>query len=305
MPLLPFLKRNYFPILIVIAVVVIGVFFVDHKEKTSKRAAGPMKDKVEYGYPDSGETTDTLEKFGLCANENFVVREDAEVRRTPNIAMYNTVYKLKFGTKVYTKNADKESNIKADDSLLERETRNGFVAVYSVKPVMLSDVPVGYMLREDIIEKSEFKNYKPQEPKAPPLIIPDDIKAVIESHLTIEGINYKVIENEERFNNSLCYGDFNNDGMTDFAVLLDKADNSGTALLVYVQQPNKKTYSLVYSKLHPTLLKIKTIAKNTQINVDYEMTSFAVDGILITNAASATFFQVYDTRDKSFTVFKS
>lgn len=297
------LKKNILPIIIVIGVVIVWFLFAQKPGNTKKQThSRPQKNEIEYA--NSGNSTDSLAQFGMMANENFVIRADAEVRRTPNLANYNTLYKLKFGTKVYTKNTDPKSNIKINaDSLMQKEIRNGFVAVYSQKPLTLSDIPVGYMALEDIIEKSEFKNYSPEE-KVPTLLIPDDVKAVIESHLTIDGVTYKFIEDESRFNNSLCYGDFNDDTTTDFAVILDKTDNSGSILLIYGLQRRNK-YELIYQKTHPTLMRIKTIAKNTKTNVNYEVTSFAVDGIHITNKERGTFFQVFDLNDKSFMVFKN
>lgn len=298
-----FLKKNSVVIIAIIGVAVVWFFFAQ-KDKPVKKKTFAKPEKVTYGNSDAGKTTDSLAQFGMAANENFVVRPDAEVRRTPNLANFNTLYKLKFGTKVFTKNIDPESLVKADtDSLMQREIRDGFIAVYSTKPLTLSDIPVGYMAVEDIIEKSKFQDYKPVE-KAPPLIIADDILSVIEKNLVIEGATYKLIDDTERFNNSLCYGDFNNDQSDDFAVMLDKADNSGSILLIYALQRRNK-YELIYKKVHPLLTRIKTITKNTKVNVNYEITSFGIDGIHITNKDRATFFQVYEPRDKSFMVFKN
>lgn len=286
-------------------VVIVGVllYLKSQKKETGKEQHPVKQNAVEYQTA-ATETNDTLEYLGFTANENFVVREGAEVRRTPNIAAYNTLYELKFGTKVYTKNIDKENknNVAIDESLLEQETRNGFVAIYSVKPVTLSEKPVGYIFNEDIIEKSEFKNYKP---KAPPLLIPEAISTVIENNLNIDGATYTFIRDTERFNNSLCYGDFNDDQTVDFAVALDRADQTASILLVYALHPSKNTYSLLYKKEQPLLFKIVTVPKNTVTTVNYEATSFPVDGIRITNIEQQAFFQVYDTRDKSFTVFRN
>ncbi len=287
---------------------VIGAFLlVKLPKKNIIKETFFKEDEIEYDYTDGEEALDTLEHFGLCANENFVVREDAEVRRTPNIAKYNTLYKLRFGTKVYTKNIDKENinDIDVDESLVNRETKNGFVAIYSVKPITLSEKPVGYMAVEDIIEKSEFKNFKPKPEKSPPLVLPSDIQAVIESNLTIDGVAYQFIQDEERYNNSLSYGDYNDDGTTDFAIVLDNADQSESILLLYVLQPNRDKYNLMYKKVHSPLMKIKTVLKDTKISVNFEVTSFPIDGIYITNNEPATYFQIYNAVDKSFMVFKN
>lgn len=302
-----FIKSNIFPIIIILVVIGIGVYLKYPKAQTaSEKKTHSNPQSIDYDYTDAAKTTDTLEQFGLMANENFVVRDSAEVRRTPNIARYNTIYKLKFGTKLYTKNINpQDTNHQGNDSLIEKETRNGFVAVYSVKPLTLSDVPVGYMMREDIIEKSEFRNYKPRTDVAVTLVIPDKVKSAVDRNLTLDGIAYKWITDAQRFNQSLTYGDYNNDGADDFAVVLDRVDDTGSVILVYGYQPNKNNYNIIYKKTHLQLLKIKTITKNTKVNVNYEVTSFPVDGVHITTTALATFFQVFDLHDQSFMVFKN
>jgi hypothetical protein len=221
-------------------------------------------DEVEYDDALISDKNDSLEKYGLCAIENIIIEANAKVRRTPNIARYNTLYELKFGTKVYTKviDAANENHIYVDASLVERETKNGFLAIYAVKPITLSEKPVGYVAIEDIILKSEFKNFKPK-PKR--MVLDAEIVAAIDRNLLIDGIRYKFIEDNERFNNTITFGDFNNDEITDFAVVLDTEDNSDSVFLVFFMDVEKKSYRLVFTNAATAFLKINTIPKQTNI----------------------------------------
>ena len=260
------------------------------------------EEEVEYDYSGGSNQNDTLEKFGLIATENIVIKEDTEVRRTPNIARYNTLYELKFGTKIYTKNIDEENKTTTiDESLLIREAKNGFVAIYAVKPITLSEKPVGYVAMEDIIKKSEFKNFKPQ-PKR--MVFDAEILATIERNSTIDGIHYKLIEDNRRFNNSITFGDFNNDDITDFAVVLDTEDNSDSVFLVYFMDVEKNAYRLVYSNPATSFLKINTIPKQTNIILKSETTSFTLDGIRVTTNEPTPFYYFYSASTNSFTVVK-
>ncbi len=261
------------------------------------------EDEVEYD-SEIAFKNDSLEKYGLMAIENIVIKEDAEVRRTPNIARYNTLYELKFGTKIYTKSNDEENkyNIKIDESLLERETKNGFVAIYAVKPITLSEKPVGYVAVEDIILKSEFKNFKPQ-PKR--VVIEATILAAIESNLVVNGITYKLIEDNKRYNNSITYGDYNNDGATDFAIILDTPDNADSVFLVFFKDAEKKNYRLIFTNAATTYLKINTIPKQTPIIFKSETTSFPYDGIQITTNEPNPFYYFYTANTNSFTLVKN
>ncbi len=264
-------------------------------------------DDEKYEYSDGVRKADTLEKFGFCANENYIIKENADVRRTPNIAMYNTIYKLKFGTKIYTKNIDLENktNIDVDESLLERETKNNFVAIYSVKPIMLSDLPVGYVAKEDFVEKSEFKNFKPIPKELVPIEIESGIKSTIESNLFIDEVEYQFCKDIVRFNNSIAYGDFNNDGENDFAVNLDSKTNSNSIVLVYFKNTKDNVYDLIYKKEHDTLITIQTINKDAKIEVNDEITDFPLDGFIIKDMNSNTFFHIFNPDNNSFMVFKN
>lgn len=261
----------------------------------------------EYEYSDGVRKADTLEKLGFCANENYVITEDAEVRRTPNIAMYNTIYKLKFGTIIYTKNIDpkNKNNIDIDETLLERETKNDFVAIYSIKPITLSDLPVGYISKEDFIEKSEFKNFKPKPKELERIEIESGIKSTIESNLLIDDVEYHFITDVMRFNNSITFGDFNDDGESDFAVNLDSKSNSNSILLIYVKNTKDNIYDLIYKKVYPTLLTIKTITKESKIEVHSETMSFPIDGVQIKDKDASIFFHIYNTDNNTFMVFKN
>lgn len=260
-------------------------------------------DEVEYDDSEIIDKNDSLGKYGLCALENIIINEDAKVRRTPNVARYNTLYELKFGTKIYTKGIDMENKNHSfvDPSLVERENRNGFVAIYAVEPITLSEKPVGYVAAEDIILKSEFKNFKPQPKRIEidPLVL-----SAIQSNLTFNGVNYKLIEDNKRFNNSLAYGDYNNDGNRDFAIILDTEDNADSILLIYFMNEDKSGYHQVFSTFATPFLKINTVPKHTTIVFSSESTAFPFDGIQITSSDPKPFYYFYTANTNSFTVVR-
>lgn len=298
-----FTKYKKIIIAILLVIIALFVYIKFFQKETIVDANGFPIDEDDYEYFNSGIKDDTLAKFGFCAKENYIITEDADVRRTPNKAMYNSIYKLKFGTKVYTKNLDEKSKVDdIDKSLLEREKRNKFIAIYAKEPILLSEKPVGYVYFEDIIEKSEFQNYKPKEKKIEPIKIESAIKSTIESNLFIDEIEYKFAEDIERFNKSIIYGDFNNDTVEDFAVILDNVDKTNSILQIYFNNPTNNVYDLVYKKKYPNLLKIKIINKENDVMVNSEITNFPIDGVLITNPELNSFFHIYNSDNKSFMV---
>lgn len=299
------LISKYKKLLLIASVLVIGIFiyFIFIKKEVRTDARGKILTEDDYEYFNEDVKDDTLANFGFCANENYVIKEDADVRRTPNKAMYNSVYKLKFGTKVYTKNIDKKSNVDdVDPTLLEREKRNNYIAIYAQKPVLLSEKPVGYINIENILEKSEFKNYKPKPKVVVPIKIESAIKATIESNLFIDEMEYVFSKDTERFNKSIIYGDFNNDGNKDFAVILDSSDNLNSIIQIYFNNPAENIYKLVFKKRYASLLKIKLIEKENEVMINSEITTFPLDGVLISNPELNSFFHIYNPDSKNFMV---
>lgn len=249
---------------------------------------------------------DSLCKLGFCANENIVVTEDAPVRRTANYAKFNTVYNLKFGTVIYTKNIDEKNNeIKKDRSLLNKERRLNYIAVYALKPIFLSDKPVGYMLEDDFIEKSTFKNYVPKPKKVDPITLEKSIKSVIDENLNIDGELFNYAKDGDRFNKSIIYGDFNGDENKDFAIVLDNLELINSGILVFLKNDDTNKYDLVFKKSYSSILTIKLLAKETKIIVNNEKKSFPIDGFQITNTNLNSFSYIFNNETKSFTVFQN
>lgn len=299
--------RNIVSLKNIIFLIILGVigYFTYTKLFSKDKISHSLDKKIdeEYTYDDPSIKDDSLTKLGFCVNTNFVITEDADVRRTPNKAMYNSIYKLKYGTKIYTKNIDENSTVTdVDKSLLDRETVNNFVAIYAEKPVFLSDKPVGFMNKEDFIERSQLKDFKPKQKFN---TIDFSIKSSVASNLDVDGESFGFSLDATRFNNCLTYGDFNNDGAKDFAVVLDNEDNSKSAIEIYLKNTGKNSYDLAYKKAYNTLLKIKTINRNSNVMVNSENTTFPFDGILITDSRYDTYFHIYNNDNKSFMVLRN
>lgn len=290
---------------IIISLLVLIAFFVAYKfikKESILETFSTSAKEDDYDYSDGSTKTDTLEKYGFHAVENYVVKEVGEVRRTPNFAPYNTIHKLRFGTKIYTKEVDSTSTIEIDPTLVAREIRNDYVAVYASKPVMFSDMPVGYMAKGDFVRKSEFKNFKPEPIKPEKIEFDAGVKATIEESFINSTDDFRLPDDFRRYNKSVVYGDFNNDGQSDFSVLLDNADGTRSAVLIYFFNAEKNVYDLMLKKAYDGLLNIKSVKKATSIVVNSESTTFPLDGVLITNAANSGYFHVFNPDNKSFMI---
>lgn len=290
---------------IIISVLVLVAFFIAFKfiKKETILETFSIKEEADtFDYSQGITKTDTLEKYGFHAVENYVVKEVGEVRRTPNFAPYNTIHKLRFGTKIYTKEIDSTSNIKIDPALIARESRNDYVAVYASKPITFSDMPVGYMSKDEFVRKSQFKYYKPEPIKPEKIEFDAGIKATIEESYLLNDDGFRLADDFRRYNKSVVYGDFNNDNLNDFAVILEQPDGSRSAILIYFFNAEKNIYNLMLKKPYEGLLTIKSVKKNTSVTVNSESTTFPIDGVTITNASQGGYFHVYNADNKSFMI---
>lgn len=295
--------NKYKKYILIIAIVLIAFFIAFkfiNKETILEKFTKSADD--DYSYSDGSTKTDTLEKYGFHAVENYVIKEVGEVRRTPNFAPYNTIHKLRFGTKIYTKEVDSASTVKIDPALIARETKNDYVAIYATKPITFSDMPVGFLAKEDFIRKSEFKNFKPEPIKPEKIEFDSGVKATIEESYLINDDGFRLSEDYKRYNKSVVYGDFNNDNSRDFAVILDQPDGSRSAVLIYFFNAEKNIYDLMLKKTYDSLLNIKIIKKETSVMVNSESTTFPLDGVLVTNSSNSGYFHVYNTDNKSFMI---
>lgn len=289
---------------IIITALVLVAFFIAFKfiKKETILETFSSKPEDSFSYSDGSTKTDTLEKYGFHAVENYVIKEVGEVRRTPNFAAYNTIHKLRFGTKIYTKEVDSTSKIEIDPALVAREIRNDYVAVYASKPVMFSDMPVGYMAKDEFIRKDKFKDFKPEPIKPDKIEYDSGVMATIEESYILNDDGFKMSDDFKRYNKAIVFGDYNNDTHPDFSVLLDNVELNRSAVLIFFFNPEKNLYNLMLKKTYENLLSIKNIKKNTSIVVNAENTSFPLDGVLISNPNNSGYFHIFNTDNNSFMI---
>jgi hypothetical protein len=296
------LLNKYKKYIIIIAIVLIA-FFIASKfiKKESILETFSTKENTDLSYSEESTKTDTLEKYGFHAVENYVIKEEGEIRRTPNFAAYNTIHKLRFGTKIFTKEVDSSSTVKIDPALVAREIKNEYVAVYASKPITFSDMPVGYMSNKEFIRKSEFKNFKPEPIKPEKIVFDSGIKATIEESYVTNADGFKMSDDYKRYNKSVVFGDFNNDTQTDFAVVFDSPDKTRSSLLIFFFNAEKNIYDIALKKTYDNLVNIKSIKKNSPVTVNAESTTFPSDGVLI-NYSTTGYFHIYNTDNNSFMI---
>ncbi len=290
---------------ILITLLGLAILFIGYKIFFSKKSTVTKESNPEY-YEDYTTANPnlkgkTLEELGLKAQENYVIAEKGNVRRTQNYAQNNTVHELKFGTVIYTKVVDSLSGIDVDEELILRENKKGYVAVYADKPKRITDVPVGFMDEKEIITKEKFKDFKPEIKIEEVVKISPVIIDIVESNADFDGTPYMLSDNAKRNKETLIFGDYNNDGVRDMAAIVDNVNGSKSGLLLFFK--TDEGYQLALKKGFGTKVTARTIKKETPITLKTESTLFPIDGVYITTKNSA-FFHVYDTEIGEFMVIE-
>jgi hypothetical protein len=290
---------------ILIALLGIAILLIGYNLFFKKKVAQVTQESNPEYYQDYSvakiiERGDKLEDLGLKAEENYTVGEIAHVRRTQNFAQNNTIHELKFGTVIYTKIIDSTSSIKADPKLMEREIKKGYVAVYAEKPTRINDLPVGYMSEEEFVQKEKFKDYKPEIKEEEIIKYSATILDAVETNSDFDGTIYFLSENAKRSKEALAFGDYNNDGVKDMAVIVDDTSSSKSGILIFFK--GVEGYKLAYKKGFASRVSLKTIKKETPIVLKVESTIFPSDGVYATEKSGNSYFHIYDNDVNEFMV---
>jgi hypothetical protein len=247
-----------------------------------------------------------LEKNGFYAQENYVIANKAFLREKPSKSAKVTDT-LDFGAKFYTKTVYYGEGEEAigDESLLENEQKEGFIAVYTKKPKTLSEKPVGYITEKAIVEQYSFQDYKkyfslPQFKK-----LDSNIKRAIMENTYINQKTFYLTQNSQKAPNAICTGDFDGDGNKDFAVAIDNVESSESAIVIFcINSATKEPYP-AYKVAFTELLKVKTITKGSTITlfgpVENESTDKIVDkDVVQIYGGNSSSYMLYDENTNKF-----
>lgn len=212
----------------------------------------------------SDKDKEDLEKNGFYAEEQYVIANKAYLRNEPSKSG-KVLDSLFFGSKVYIKSVyydEYEGNV-ADDTVLENERANEYVAVYASKPKTLSQKPIGYLLEKVLTFEYDFKTYKKYFSLPEFKKLETNIKKIINENSYLNGSQYYLTENAQKAPNAIAYGDFDSDGKKDFAVILDCVEKEQSLVLVFLYNASTKEPYIAYKTEFAEYLKIKSIPKET------------------------------------------
>lgn len=285
-----------------IAVLVLGIaayfIFFNKKETTSNESKkdsllvkAPVKDSVRVDSTRVTNGDDEFEDEGYEPyTESYVISNEAFLRSVPNANDDSKVQSLKFGERVYRDN---------------RESPNGYAKVY------LSDPGSGktttsqpYYLTESVVVSTyEFNDFKKYFSLAPFSGLASKTKKLILDEDYSDGTDYEITQNGDRAKSTLAYGDFDQDGLGDVAIVLDNNEKQTSRLLIICTNKATKEPYLAFAENYSDKVRVNSFRKGASVfmNTD-EFTPSPSDGIIV-NGEDIKLAVIYEKSSQKFKTY--
>ncbi len=200
--------------------------------------------------------------------------------------------KLNFGDEVYL---DEEKSSSGNSIIYLKNPHK----VPSTKqyPISVDD--------EVLIDSYSFTEFKNSFSLPPFSSLPSGVKKVIlEADGYHDGRTYNVTQNADRAKSTLSTGDFDGDGVKDYAVILD--DNEGQVsrlVIISINKVTKKPY-VSFAENYNDKLKLKSFSKGASIYMNSSSFIKAPrDGVLISNEVGGLVV-IYDTNAQKYKTYE-
>ncbi len=158
---------------------------------------------------------------------------------------------------------------------------------------------------ENLIDAYSFTEFKNSFSLPPFSSLPPGVKKVIlDADGYHDGRTYNVTQNADRAKSTLSTGDFDGDGVKDYAVILD--DNEGQVsrlVIISINKVTKKPY-VSFAENYNDKLKLKSFSKGASIYMNSSSFIKAPrDGVLISNEVGGLVV-IYDTNAQKYKTYE-
>lgn len=194
---------------------------------------------------------------------------------------------LKFGDKVYVHYED--YNKEDPTVFLENPDSNP-----NAQKIILN--------KDMVIEDYSFSDFKNKFSLPPYNTLPSNIKKELlaQDGRYFNQSTYNITQNAERAKSTLASGDFDGDGIKDYAIILDDNENQNSRLIIIsVNKATKKAY-LAFAENYYNKLKVKSFSKGASIYMNSSAFVKAPrEGVLIIDEGGSTAI-LYDANAQRF-----
>lgn len=219
-------------------------------------------------------------------SQNYVIANEAMIRTAPSETAATTANRLKFGDKVYVDNS--------------YEGTGNYSKVYFSPPGKNKTQTPYYVTSYVLTYEGNFEEFKKYFSLKPFASLATKTKRLILDNNYSNSRRYELTQNLERSKSAISYGDFDNDGIQDVAVLMDNNEDQYSRLLIIGTNAATKDPYLAYAENYSDKMRINSFKKNAKIFMNSSsLVNSPADGLIL-NAADAKIALVYDKSNQKF-----
>lgn len=237
----------------------------------------------------AGGNGEESEEEGEPYGEEFSIANEAYLRTAPS-QEGAIAGKVGFGSRVWVD--------------YSASPPSGYKKVYATDPTQATG-PSYYVADYVLTSSGEFEDFKKYFSLPPFSGIGTKVKRLILENDYASNVQYEITQNAERAKKTFAYGDFDSDGLTDLAVVLDNNENQESRLLIICTNKTTKEPYLGYASNFSDKIRINSFKKNALI-VMYSTTSglerAPADGVIIESETSK-YAVVYDRPNQKFQTY--
>lgn len=286
--------------ILVLAVAAYFIFFNKKENSTTVKNAITKTDslKIESNLKDSVKVDPSKtvvydeydEEGGEPFTESYIISNEAFLRSAPAAEEGTKVKSLKFGERIYVDNSG---------------SSNGYSKVYLSNPGTQQNTSVQpyYLLESVSVSQYEFDEFKKYFSLAPFSGLASKTKKLILDEDYSNGTDYKITQNADRAKNSLSYGDFDRDGSTDIAIVLDNNEKQTSRLLIICTNKATKEPYLGFAENYSDKVRINTFKKGASVFMNSDEFSASPNDGIIVNGEDIKMAIIYDNSSQKFKTY--
>ena len=283
-------KRSLYIAFSIIGALILGVsgYFVFFGKNKDAEKVVPQNDSVLV----NKDSTKVAKKDSLSDEYDGEYDPYTSYKVISNTLTLPNGQKLNFGDEVY---------------LDEEKSSSGNSIIYLNNPHKVPSTKQYPISVDDevLIDSYSFTEFKNSFSLPPFSSLPPGVKKVIlEADGYHDGRTYNVTQNADRAKSTLSTGDFDGDGVKDYAVVLDDNENQESRLVIIsINKVTKKPY-VSFAENYNDKLKLKSFSKGASIYMDSSSFIKAPrDGVLISNEVGGLVV-IYDTNAQKYKTYE-
>lgn len=184
-----------------------------------------------------------------------------------------------------------------------RTSTESVKTIYLTNPDLNKNQPKYNVAANNLIDSYSFDDYKSNFSLAPFSSLSGGVKKLILSSNYNDGNTYKLTQNAARAKTSIAYGDYDGDGLTDVAVIMDSNEKQISRLLILCSNSATKQAYMAFAENYSDKMKVRGFKKGASVYMNTSnFTRAPQDGIVI-SGEDIVLAVIYDAKLQKFKTY--